>query len=467
MTERSLDELTLEQRLEFRELIDRAGLQELTTSFHDLFRIPLKIFDRAGVLLADVAGSAEIYTYLSQFPSGREAVDKMVEEVKVIDPGPDGEVPYQCFTGASYQVTGISFDGRQLGRLVLGPFLPPTLTEIPSALLKVDPAADANEIKRTLQLMTRARPETAAQISRHLRKTLDLILFSGHKSLLTSSMHLASMRESFRDLQEQNAKLQDAYDRLKELDRLKSNFLATVSHELRTPLTSIIGYSEMLTEGLAGELNAEQREFVVTINEKGTQLLELIQSLLDLGKLESGTLSVQKEELNAADLIKDVTGTLTPRALKKGVQLRGQCEDVLPKLWGDPTRLRQVLLNLTENAIKFTPEGGQVTVELAMSEMDTSSEEGDALFAMKEPAAEFRVIDSGVGVPDAEKSKIFEAFYQVDGGSTRVAGGAGLGLSIVKKLIEAHRGTVHVQDNQPNGSVFVVRIPIKGASVAG
>jgi signal transduction histidine kinase len=466
MTERSLDELTLEQRLEFRELIDRAGLQELTTSFHDLFRIPLKIFDRAGVLLADVSGGTEIYTYLSQFPQGRAAVDRMVEGVKEIDPGPDGEVPYQCFTGAAYQVTGISFDGRQLGRLVLGPFLSPTMTEIPAALLAVDPAADALEIKRTLQLMTRARPETAAQISRHLRKTLDLILFSGHKALLTSSMHLASMRESFRDLQEQNAKLQDAYDRLKELDRLKSNFLATVSHELRTPLTSIIGYSEMLTEGMAGELTHEQREFVTTIHEKGEQLLELIQSLLDLSKLESGTLSVNKEEVSAADLIKDVTATLTPRALKKGVQLRGQCEDVIPKLWGDPTRLRQVLLNITENAIKFTPEGGKVVLEVAMSEMDSSSEEGDPLFAMREPAAEFRVIDSGVGVPDAEKAKIFEAFYQVDGGSTRVAGGAGLGLSIVRKLIEAHRGTVHVEDNKPTGSVFIVRIPIKGASVA-
>ncbi|HEX2880571.1 MAG TPA: ATP-binding protein, partial [Polyangiaceae bacterium] len=106
-------------------------------------------------------------------------------------------------------------------------------------------------------------------------------------------------------------------------------------------------------------------------------------------------------------------------------------------------------------------------LEVAMSEMDTSSEEGDPLFAMREPAAEFRVIDSGVGVPDGEKAKIFEAFYQVDGGSTRIAGGAGLGLSIVRKLIEAHRGTVHVEDNKPNGSVFIVRIPIKGASVAG
>jgi signal transduction histidine kinase len=466
MVERSLDELTLDQRLEFQELIDRNGLQELATSFHDLFRIPLKVFDRAGTLLADASGGTPLYTYLGTFPKGSAAVDAMVAEVKALDPGPDGEATYRCFTGAAYQITGIAFDGRSLGRLVLGPFLPPDVSEVSAELLEVEPAADADELKRCLQQVTRARPETAAQISRHLRKTLDLILFSGHKSLLTSNMHLASMRESFRDLQDQNAKLQDAYDRLKELDRLKNNFLATVSHELRTPLTSIIGYSEMLMEGIGGEITTEQREFISTIHEKGGQLLDLIQSLLDLSKLESGTLTVAKEELNVADLVRDVTATLTPAALKKGVILRGQCDDVMPKLWGDPTRLRQVLLNLTENAIKFTSEGGKVTLEVSMAEMSPVSQgaEDDALFAMKESAAEFRVIDSGIGVPDAEKGKIFDAFYQVDGGSTRSAGGAGLGLSIVRRLIEAHRGTIEVRDNEPQGSIFVVRLPYQSTS---
>ena len=121
--------------------------------------------------------------------------------------------------------------------------------------------------------MPRVRPETAERIAEHLRGVLDLILFSGHRAHLTSAMHLATVRENYRDLAEKNARLQDAYDKLKELDRLKSNFLATVSHELRTPLTSIIGYSEMLQAGIAGDLSEEQASFVETIRSKGELLL--------------------------------------------------------------------------------------------------------------------------------------------------------------------------------------------------
>jgi signal transduction histidine kinase len=125
-------------------------------------------------------------------------------------------------------------------------------------------------------------------------------------------MHLLSVRESYRELQDKNTSLQQAFDRLKELDRLKSNFLATVSHELRTPLTSIIGYSEMLKEGLAGGLSSEQTEYVTTIFEKGNQLLELITGLLDLSKLESGTLQMRSSEVDLSRLIDDVLSTLTP-----------------------------------------------------------------------------------------------------------------------------------------------------------
>ncbi|HTM45342.1 MAG TPA: ATP-binding protein, partial [Polyangiaceae bacterium] len=114
----------------------------------------------------------------------------------------------------------------------------------------------------------------------------------------------------------------------------------------------------------------------------------------------------------------------------------------------------------------FTPETGKVVVEVRMAEMGDGGSDGDALFELKESAAQFRVLDSGIGVPDAEKIKIFEAFYQVDGGSTRAAGGAGMGLSIVKRLVEAHRGTIEVLDNEPNGSIFVVTLPYQTNNAA-
>src|SRR5439155_7941591 len=132
---------------------------------------------------------------------------------------------------------------------------------------------------------------------------------SGHKALLTSQMHLASMRESYRELREKNERLEEAYERLKELDRLKSNFLATVSHELRTPLTSIMGYGEMLAEGIGGPLNAEQMEFVETIRTKSEQLLGLILSLLDLSKLESGGATVRLARTGIAAVISEAAST--------------------------------------------------------------------------------------------------------------------------------------------------------------
>jgi signal transduction histidine kinase len=274
-------------------------------------------------------------------------------------------------------------------------------------------------------------------------------------------MHLASVRESYRQLEDKTARLQEAFDRLKELDRLKSNFLATVSHELRTPLTSIIGYSEMLAEGLAGPLSTEQAEFVKTIHDKGEQLLSLIMGLLDLSKLESGTMRMSARGIRIEPVLQEVVSTLTPTARKKNVQLALDVATDLHELRGDPERLRQVFLNLTENAIKFTPSGGVVTLRARMSDESGESDDDDGLtlLAPTRSRLEVRVSDTGIGIPDREKPKVFDAFYQVDSSSTREYGGTGLGLSIVRRLVEAHSGTIAIEDNTPRGTVFVVSLP--------
>ena len=312
--------------------------------------------------------------------------------------------------------------------------------------------------------MPRAKLETVTRIAAHLKASLDLILFSGHKAFVTSQMHLLSVRESYRELEDKTARLQEAFDRLKELDRLKSNFLATVSHELRTPLTSIIGYSEMLAEGLAGELTSEQIEFVKTIHAKGEQLLSLIMSLLDLCKLESGTMRIAMQTMRIEPVLAEVVSTLTPTARKKGVKLElGQRRRELAELRGDPERLRQVFLNLVENAIKFTPSPGTVTLRGAMVEDGDREDDEDvgpgAPRADARASVEVRVADTGIGIPARERAKVFDAFYQVDSSSTREYGGTGLGLSIVKRLVEGHGGSIRIESNAPRGTVFVVRLP--------
>jgi two-component system, NarL family, sensor histidine kinase BarA len=291
---RGFDELTVGEGIRLDDLVDRQALGEMLESARELFQVPLRMFTQDGRLLADAARELELYAYLSEHRAARSAVEQVIGAVKATNPGPEGYHTQACVTGASYRVVALEYDGRRIGRLILGPYLPPEVEEPAAALWALDAPLDRARVAALFARLPRASDEQASKIAAHLSRMLDLVLFSEHRALLTSNMHLASVRESFRELEDKNTKLQTAYDRLKELDRMKSNFLATVSHELRTPLTSIIGYSEMLAEGLAGDLTAEQRDFVQTIREKGEQLLALIKGLLDLSKLESGTMSLRK-----------------------------------------------------------------------------------------------------------------------------------------------------------------------------
>ncbi len=464
---KSLDELTLGNSVGLEDLVSRDGLTEMVKSASELFAIPIRVFAHDGKLLADAAESVELYAYLNTSRAGRAALSEVVAAVKALTPGPDGEADYDCVTGARYRVAAIVYDSRQIGRMIFGPFAAEASEPSPQ-LLALDPQLDRDNLRALFHKLPKGSEQTVTLVARHLARVLDLLLFSGHRALLTSNMHLASVRESFRELEDKNQKLQVAYDRLKELDRLKSNFLATVSHELRTPLTSIIGYSEMLVEGLAGDLTTEQRDFVQTIRDKGDQLLALIKGLLDLSKLESGTMSLRKANVDVAALVKDVVTTMTPTARKKEVELAFEVEKGLPAIWADAERLRQVLLNLTENAIKFTPVSGGVRLTARLTGMDanTGGEAGGmVLLGARRTAVELRVVDTGIGIPESERGRVFDAFYQVDSSSTREAGGTGLGLSIVKRLVDAHDGSVRIEANQPRGAVFVVTIPVKRATI--
>ncbi|HBQ11953.1 MAG TPA: histidine kinase [Myxococcales bacterium] len=460
MSEPQID-ITLADITRLEEIVDRGALGEVCRSFFDLFSLPIRVFSHDGTLLADVHESREICRYVNTLKQGRPACSALVSEVNGIDPQ-DGVVVHPCFTGAVYRIVPIDYQGRRLGRFVIGPYLPAEKKEVPRSLLVLDPDIDPEQARSGLMEMPRVREETADRLSEHLTHILDLIIFSGHRAFLTSQMHVASVRESYRTLSEKNEELQEAFDRLKELDRLKSNFLATVSHELRTPLTSIIGYSDMLATGIAGDLNEEQAEFVETIRGKGDHLLALISSLLDLGKLEQGNLPLKRELIDPAELLDEVAKTMTPAAEKKSVKMAVNVEGALHPFAVDPVRIKQVLFNLSENAVKFSPRGGTVTLSVRSVELESEGGGdgmGFVLMAAPKTALEISVSDQGPGIPSGEQDKIFDAFYQVDGSSTREHGGTGLGLSIVKRLVEAHAGQVWVDSVVGEGTTFSFTIP--------
>ncbi|HNS97540.1 MAG TPA: ATP-binding protein [Polyangiaceae bacterium] len=461
--EPNLEDLTTTKNIRLEDLVDRDSLKEVITSFVNLFGISVRLFSSEGDLLADAVEQQEVCKVINEYPDGRAACTATISTVKHTVPDPTQDTVHPCFSGARYHIAAITYDGRYVGRIVLGPYLPAEVKELPGSLLTTVREAPPSRLQQLLPQMPRARVETVRNIAEHMRGILDLILFSGHKALLTSQMHLASVRESYRELQDKNQRLQDAYDKLKELDRLKSNFIATISHELRTPLTSIIGYSEMMSEGIAGSLTDEQLEFVNTIRDKGEQLLTLIMSLLDLSKLESGSLALVKSDVDIRKSLDDVVSLLKPNATKAGVQLHVDVPAALPTIRGDANRIRQAVLNLAENAIKFTPSGGQVSLsaKLAQQVLDDAEDDiGFALIAPTRSVIEIRVADTGIGIPENEREKIFTPFYQVDSSSTREYGGTGLGLSIVQRLIHAHDGKISVEPNHPKGSVFILKIPV-------
>jgi two-component system sensor histidine kinase BarA len=160
---------------------------------------------------------------------------------------------------------------------------------------------------------------------------------------------------------------------------------------------------------------------------------------------------------------------MTPTARKKEVEIAIEVENGLPLIWADSERLRQIFLNLTENAIKFTPPKGKVTLSAKLTSLDAARPEdagGVVILSARRTAIEFRVADTGIGIPEGERSRVFDAFYQVDSSSTREQGGTGLGLSIVRRLVDGHDGIVRIVDNVPKGTVFVVTIPVKRATIS-
>ena len=449
--------------LRLEDLVDREAMRGMVASFEKVFGVPVRIVSTSGVTLASSVNEFPICALVNEEPAGRRACSTVVSEVKRLRLVPQAGTTHACFTGARYRVMPIEYERGAIGRAILGPYLPPSVEEVPDTLLSVDDRIDPARAAELLPRMPRIDERTVEQVANHLVSVLDVILWSGHKALLTSKMHIASMRESYRELVEKTTALEEAYERQQELDKLKSNFLATISHELRTPLTSILGYSEMLAGGLAGPMAGPQLDFVQIIQAKSDQLLKLIMSLLDLSKLESGTVMMRRADVAIGAVLTEAASTLAPTAAKKGVALSVDAPADLPFVLGDPERLRQVFLNLAENALKFTPASGSVHLVarvVATPQDGTDADEpGLVLLAPLRQMVEIRVSDTGIGIPEEERAKVFDPFYQVDQSPTREHGGTGLGLSIVKRLVEAHHGTVSIEGNAPSGAVFVVRLP--------
>ena len=243
-------------------------------------------------------------------------------------------------------------------------------------------------------------------------------------------------------------------------NRAKSEFLATMSHELRTPLNAVMGYAQLLDLGLGGSLSPEQQRQVERIAASGRHLLGLVNEVLDLAKIDAGRLVVHAAPAPAGDTADAAVTLAQPSAEARGLVLSARRADgAAPYYQGDEDRVRQILVNLLTNAIKFTDSGGSVTLEYGATE----TPDPDARLRPCERWVYFRVTDSGIGIPADQLSRIFEPFVQVKSGLTRPNDGSGLGLAISRRLARLMRGDITVQSTAGEGSSFTLWLPTAAA----
>lgn len=246
--------------------------------------------------------------------------------------------------------------------------------------------------------------------------------------------------------QVQPQELMEKTSQLERASRAESEFLAHMSHELRTPLNAIIGFSELMLDEVPGKINEEQRECLNNILHSGRHLLNLINEILDLSKIESGKLELKLGEITLGRIIESLRSQITPLIEPRKQSLEVEIEEGLPPVRADKTKVKQVLLNLLSNASKFTPDGGKLKIE--------AKREGDW--------CRVSVIDTGSGIRKEDQNRIFEAFAQL--GNPNKKGGVGLGLAISKQIVEKHGGRIWVESEYGKGSKFTFTLPLASTS---
>jgi PAS domain S-box-containing protein len=274
--------------------------------------------------------------------------------------------------------------------------------------------------------------------------------------------HFVAVKEDITKLLEYEEELKRAKESSENANRAKSDFLASMSHELRTPLNAIIGFSEVIKEQYFGPLTEKQEEYVTDILNSGKHLLDLINDILDLSKIEAGKMVLDLSPVPIAALVRSGLTMVREKAIKHGISLDLEIEPALEtfQISADERKLKQVLFNLLSNAVKFTPDGG--AVRLAVRRRNG----GDGANGAVADLLEISVSDTGIGVAPADQEKIFEPFYQVSQGQTNKPPGTGLGLPVSRELIELHGGILRVQSRGKNqGSTFLLTIPIDGAEI--
>ena len=398
---------------------------QAVSSSLDLYTVLNTIIERAVELSGAHAGAINELDEATGTLPPRAAPN--VEELLEL-PAPrlgEGAVGRAAATRAPVQIPDITVPGAYTGVLL------DALAHLQIRALLAVPMVQEDRVLGTLVVARRTPGEFPPETVRVLQ------------ALGTQSAIAIRNARLFREIEDKRRELEAA-------NRHKSEFLANMSHELRTPLNAVIGFSEVLGERMFGDLNDKQAEYVNDIHDSGRHLLSLINDILDLSKIEAGAMELDVSRFALVPALDNAVSLVKERAGRRGISLQERLEEGLGEIEGDERKLKQILLNLLSNAIKFTAEGGTVTLE-------ASRDDGAVTIAVR---------DTGVGISEEDQAVIFEEFRQVGADYARKVEGTGLGLTLTKRFVEMHGGTISVESEPGAGSTFHVRLPLRPAEAA-
>jgi len=284
-------------------------------------------------------------------------------------------------------------------------------------------------------LFTEGEEETIAILATQLGQSLE-------NARLFEQVY-SSHHELEAKIKERTKELADALEELKKISKMKSDFVSAVSHELRTPLTSIKGYASILIDGKAGDVPDFVKERLEKINKHSDGLVRLINDLLDISRIESGKVEMKFESENIKDIVENVADLLAPQTKEKQIQLAIEIPDNLTRVYIDHSQVERVFINLVGNALKFTPQNGKIIIRAKESNGNVQID----------------IEDNGIGIPEDAKENIFSEFYRVDNIINQSLKGTGLGLTLVKYIVEAHKGRIWVESQPNKGSRFSFTLP--------
>ncbi len=435
-------------------LFDKETVRDLFAAIGDIIKVEITLLDLSKKKYSEVR-------LLSQNVC-RDNEDLIKDECEKTRRGILTNLPsigmkrLDCGAGFSYLTTPLDYETELVGYIILGPYISSENYNKAEEFIKrfIKDQESFNKCIDSYRIMTNSQ---ASQIMKDIKQVMGAFLYSSYKMFLTSKMHLESERENYAEIEILNNRLNEMLQEVESVSRYKTAFIKTITHELKTPLTSIIGFSEMLKKESSNSSNVY--EYASTINQKGIELLQIINDILILSSIESGTIEIRKEKRNILDDVKSVIDSFYQKIEKKLLRfsLTPQIENYEYEY--DEEKLRVIISKLIDNAIKFTSEGGSIAVFII--EKYVSPEMTNDRFGVN-PKKYLGIIveDTGPGIDEDKLHMVFEPFYQaVSNMDMREKGGMGLGLKIAKGYAEAMGGKLDIESQVGIGTKVTLFLP--------